>query len=74
MTPPNKARGTDQALVLAANEFRDQHQVVIVGAGLVGLLLAIVLRQAGYLVTVFDKDIELKEVSWCARMDSLTDG
>ncbi|KAL8961199.1 MAG: hypothetical protein Q9193_002210 [Seirophora villosa] len=62
MTPPNKARGTGQDVTSAANEFRDQHQVVIVGAGLVGLLLAIVLRQAGYLVTVFDKDIELKEI------------
>ncbi|KAI4097881.1 MAG: hypothetical protein LQ344_000153 [Seirophora lacunosa] len=62
MTPPNKGRGTGQVHTFAANEFRDQHQVVIVGAGLVGLLLAIVLRQAGYLVTIFDKDIELKEI------------
>lgn len=43
--------------------FHTQFRVVIVGAGLVGLLLAIVLRRADYQVVVVDKDGELKEVS-----------
>ncbi|KAL9597699.1 MAG: hypothetical protein Q9219_004956 [cf. Caloplaca sp. 3 TL-2023] len=44
------------------NEFRDKYRIVVIGAGLVGLLLAIVLRQAGYSVVVVDKDNELKEI------------
>lgn len=43
--------------------FHSQYRVVIVGAGLVGLLLAIVLRRADYHVVVIDKDSKLKEVS-----------
>ena len=45
------------------SEFHANYQVAIVGAGLVGLLLAIVVRQAGYSVIVCDKDSELKEVN-----------
>ena len=40
-----------------------QSHQVIVGAGLVGLLLVIVLRESGYSVTVYDEDFELKEAS-----------
>ncbi|KAI4269344.1 MAG: hypothetical protein LQ337_007334 [Flavoplaca oasis] len=42
--------------------FHSQYRVVIVGAGLVGLLLAIVLRRADYHVVVIDKDSKLKEI------------
>ena len=44
------------------DRFHSQSRVVVVGAGLVGLLLAIVLRRADYHVVVVDKDGELKEV------------
>ncbi|KAL8668685.1 MAG: hypothetical protein Q9168_006695 [Polycauliona sp. 1 TL-2023] len=52
---------SEQATV-SPTEFRAHFRVVIVGAGLVGLLLAIILRRSGYHVVVIDKDGELKEV------------
>ncbi|KAL8803029.1 MAG: hypothetical protein Q9223_006067 [Gallowayella weberi] len=52
---------SDQAATSTSN-FRAHYRVLVVGAGLVGLLLAINLRRAGYQVTVVDKDSELKEI------------
>lgn len=68
---PHNFQKTRVILMMASSEqattsstgFRSQFRVVIVGAGLVGLLLAIVLRRAEYHVVVVDKDGELKEVS-----------
>ncbi|KAI9683796.1 MAG: hypothetical protein M1822_005986 [Bathelium mastoideum] len=42
--------------------FAPGYRIGIIGAGLVGLVLAIILRQAGYQVQLFDQDEELKEV------------
>lgn len=44
------------------NVFRSQYRITIVGAGLVGLVLAIVLQRAGYSVVVLERDHELKDV------------
>ena len=46
------------------NEFRANYRIAIIGAGLVGLVLAIIAREAGYRVEVFDGDDELKEVNY----------
>ena len=43
-------------------DFKSSFHVVIVGAGLVGLGLAILLRKGGFKVTVLDKDLEMREV------------
>lgn len=45
-----------------AIDWKAEHQVVIVGAGLVGLALAIFLRRAGYPVTLLERDPELRNV------------
>lgn len=42
--------------------WRGGYRIVVVGAGLVGLLLAILLRQAGYPVTVLEEDTHIKDV------------
>lgn len=42
--------------------FNPDFHIVIVGAGLVGLELAILLRKAGYRVTVLARDAELRSV------------
>ncbi|KAI4197488.1 MAG: hypothetical protein LQ350_005865 [Teloschistes chrysophthalmus] len=44
------------------NVFRSQYRITIVGAGLVGLVLAIVLQRAGYSVVVLERDHELKDI------------
>lgn len=43
-------------------DFPFDFHVVVVGAGLVGLTTAILLRKAGYRVTVLERDVELREV------------
>ena len=45
-------------------DFKSSFHVVIVGAGLVGLGLAILLRKGGFKVTVLDKDLEMREVGF----------
>ena len=45
-------------------DFKGSFHVVIVGAGLVGLGLAILLREGGFKVTVLDKDLEMREVGF----------
>ena len=42
--------------------FRREYRIAVVGAGLVGLVLSIVIRRAGFSVDCFDEDAELKEV------------
>ena len=43
-------------------DFKASFHVLIIGAGLVGLGLAILLRKAGYKVTILERDTELREV------------
>ena len=43
-------------------DFRRNFHIAIVGAGLVGLASAILLRKFGYKVTVLEQDTELREV------------
>ena len=43
-------------------DFKASFHVLIIGAGLVGLGLAILLRKAGYKVTILERDSELREV------------
>ena len=45
-------------------DFKTSFHVVIVGAGLVGLGTAILLRKEGFKVTVFEKDLEMREVGF----------
>ncbi|KAL1966806.1 hypothetical protein VTN77DRAFT_3771 [Rasamsonia byssochlamydoides] len=47
---------------MAVETFPSNFHVVIVGAGLVGLASAIFLRNAGYRVTVLERDVELREI------------
>ncbi|KAF2756619.1 FAD/NAD(P)-binding domain-containing protein [Pseudovirgaria hyperparasitica] len=42
--------------------FKSGYQIAVIGAGLVGLALSISLRKFGYNVTIFESDVELKEV------------
>ncbi|KAL8696130.1 MAG: hypothetical protein Q9224_002956 [Gallowayella concinna] len=53
---------TSNQAATSGSNFRAHYRVLIVGAGLVGLLLAIDLKRAGYQVAVVDKDTELKEI------------
>lgn len=47
-----------------AAQFKASFHIVIIGAGLVGLSSAILLRKAGYnRVTVLERDPELREVN-----------
>ena len=43
-------------------DFKKNFHIVVVGAGLAGLATAILLRKAGYKVTVLEQDAELREV------------
>ena len=43
-------------------DFKASFHVLIIGAGLVGLGTAILLRKAGYKVTILERDSELREV------------
>ena len=43
-------------------DFKASFHVLIVGAGLVGLGTAILLRKAGYKVTILERDSELREL------------
>ena len=43
--------------------WRDDFRISIIGAGPVGLATAIFLRRAGYPVTVFEREPELRAVS-----------
>lgn len=43
-------------------DFKGDFHIAIVGAGLAGLATAILLRKAGYKVTVLEQDAELREV------------
>ena len=43
-------------------DFKATFHVLIIGAGLVGLGTAILLRKAGYKVTVLERDSEMREV------------
>ena len=45
-------------------DFKTSFHVVIVGAGLVGLGTAILLRKGGFKVTVLEKDLEMREVGF----------
>ena len=42
--------------------FKDGYHVVIIGAGLVGLATASLLREARYKVTILERDAELRTV------------
>lgn len=43
-------------------DFKATFHILIIGAGLVGLGTAILLRKAGYKVTVLERDSEMREV------------
>lgn len=45
-------------------DFRRNFHIVIVGAGLVGLASAILLRKSSYRVTVLEQDTELREARY----------
>ncbi|KAL8787320.1 MAG: hypothetical protein Q9195_007815 [Heterodermia aff. obscurata] len=49
-------------------DFKASFHVLIVGAGLVGLGTAILLRKAGYKVTVLERDTELRESSHVSNL------
>ena len=43
-------------------DFKANFHIIIIGAGLVGLATSILLKKAGYKVTVLERDSELREV------------
>lgn len=48
---------------LAGNtDFKNSFRIIIIGAGLVGLGTAILLRKGGFQVTVLERDAEMREV------------
>ena len=61
MSSPNLTLAEDHG---ESTFFGSSFHVIIVGAGLIGLATAILLRKGGFKVTVLERDMEMREVSF----------